>query len=163
MTRHLDFRNDPAVREALLSWWRGLDANRGDRAALRRCADPDAVVMVPAFHRLLGAMRALEHDVHPDALACIAGLSAHVKEHVGGVRLGRQMSEKHHDRARVSDLRFRRMLSFTDRSDIFTALRRTIHLLDGRVDLLELAQSAYWWNDRTRKEWAYDYFGNTVA
>lgn len=163
MSRHLDFRSDPEARGVLLAWWRSLDKDRGDRAALRRCRTPDSVVMIPAFHRLVTDLRRLDIAVRTDGLARVAGLTAHVKEHGEVRRIARQMAERHGDRPRVSELRFRRLLAFTEGDDLYPAMRRTVRLLDGSVNLTDMAQSVYWWNDRTRKEWAYDYYGDTQA
>jgi CRISPR system Cascade subunit CasB len=163
MSRHLDFRKDPEARSVLLAWWQALDDNRGDRAALRRCHSPDSVVMVPAFHRLVTELRGLGVAVRTDALARVAGLAVHVKGHTESGRVARQMAERDNDRPRVSELRFRRLLAFTEADELYPAMRRTIRLLDGSLDLIDLAQSLYWWNDRTRKEWAYDYYGKTMA
>jgi CRISPR system Cascade subunit CasB len=60
--------------------------------------------------------------------------------------------------ARVSGLRFRRLLAVSDREVLYTLLIRVVRLLDGRVNLASLANAAFWWNERTKRDWAYDYY-----
>ena len=46
---------------------------------------------------------------------------------------------------------------------LFPLLIRAIRLLDGSVDLVSLANAAFWWNERTRKSWAYDYYATAPS
>ena len=63
--------------------------------------------------------------------------------------------------ARVSGLRFRRLLKVKEQEELFTSMTRIIALLGGTVNLQSLAQSVYFWNDRTRKKWAFDYYSKS--
>jgi CRISPR system Cascade subunit CasB len=60
--------------------------------------------------------------------------------------------------ARVSGLRFRRLLKVQNNSDLFEPLIRVVRMLDGNVNISSLANSIYWWNDFTRKDWAFAYY-----
>jgi CRISPR system Cascade subunit CasB len=60
--------------------------------------------------------------------------------------------------ARVSGLRFRRLLKVKEADGLFSALGRVVALLGGAVNLQSLANSVYFWNDRTRKQWAFEYY-----
>jgi len=74
----------------LMSWWEGLDRDRGERANLRRAASPSEVVFGATFHTLLGGLRRQGYSLGPEgtaALAVVAGLAAHVKSHIGGASI----------------------------------------------------------------------------
>ena len=58
----------------------------------------------------------------------------------------------------MSGLRFRRLLKIEDRDDLYGAVVRTIRLLDGSVNIASLADGVYWWNERTKNNWAFDYY-----
>jgi len=66
------------------------------------------------------------------------------------------------DNAKVSGLRFRRLLKVKDQEDLFISMSRIIALLGGAVNLRSLAQSVYFWNDRTRKQWAFEYYSKAT-
>jgi CRISPR system Cascade subunit CasB len=154
--------------ELLISWWEGLDQDRGERANLRRAAAPTDVVFGSSFHKLLGGLRRRGYRLGSDratALASVAGLVAHAKLHVGGASMAQQMATAKFSGAgaRVSGLRFRRLLAVSDRNELYPLLLRVVRLLDGRVNLVSLANAAFWWNERTRQEWAYDYYATAPS
>lgn len=150
----------------LLSWWKGLGHDRGERAALRRASSPTEVVFSPAYHRLLSQLQQEGYTVYREALAVMTGLTAHVKEDTGPDKsLAQQMASLRSSGsgAKVSGLRFRRLLAVNQREELYPLMIRVIRLLDGRVNLVSLANAVYWWNERTRKDWAYDYYKTAPA
>jgi len=155
---YLGFKKDsPEVRE-LVKWWRGLDEDRGERAILRRSHNLLDVAFSPAYHRLRLAVGHFG-DVDDDRLALIVGLAARVKSEDNSGSIAEQMATGKPDgSARVTGLRFRRMLKIKDREELFTAMTRIIALLGGSANIQSLAQSVYFWNDITRKQWAFDYY-----
>jgi CRISPR system Cascade subunit CasB len=88
-----------------------------------------------------------------------------VKSHVGGASVARQMATPKSPGASapVSGLRFRRLLAVSDRDELYPLLVRLVRLLDGRVNIVSLANSAFWWNERTKREWAYDYYATSPS
>lgn len=161
-TTYLKFEHDSPETQALSRWWLALNDNRGDRAELRRCSTLAEVAFTPAYHRLrLDLMKF--GAVNADSLAMVAGLAARVKNNLNGNTLAEQMaipkdSSSKDGKAKVSGLRFRRLLKVKEREDMFTAMGRVIALLGGAVNLQSLADSIYYWNDRTRKQWAFEYY-----
>lgn len=157
-TTYLKFEHDSPETQALSKWWLALNDNRGDRAELRRCSTLAEVAFTPAYHRLrLDLMKF--GAVNANSLALVAGLAARVKNSIGGNTLAEQMATGKSDgSARVSGLRFRRLLKLKEREELFTAMGRVISLLGGAVNLQSLADSVYYWNDRTRKQWAFEYY-----
>ena len=116
----------------------------------------------------LGRLRGKGYPVSLDgtvALAAVAGLAAHVKSHIDGGSIAQQMAAPKSPGAgaRVSGLRFRRLLTVSDRDELYPLLLRVVSLLDGHVNLVNLANSVFWWNDRTRKSWAYDYYATAPS
>jgi len=145
----------------LCSWWKRLEQDRGERAVLRRASSPTEVVFSPAYHHLLGQLQQHEYTVSREALAAVVGLASHIKGDVGTDKSIAQLMASPRaggGGAKVSGLRFRRLLAVTGRDELYPLLIRVIRLLDGKVNLVSLANSAYWWNEITRKQWAYDYY-----
>ena len=156
------FRHGPAGR-TLVDWFHQLDENRGARARLRRAVRPADAVFEPSFHLLLHRVLPPAAAERPDvqlALAAVAGLVARVQEHIEGRSLAEQMGEPRAGRTPVSEARLRRLLALADRDleERYRQLARLLPLLDGRVDVRELADAAATWNLHTRQRWAYDYY-----
>lgn len=143
--------------DILLNWWHKLENDRGSRAELRRAKLPDEIVFCPAYHRLYAELKWPEKD--RKKLTAIAGLAAHVKENDSAQKLAQQMAaQKNGNNPLVSSLRFRRILAIDNLDELYVSMIRVIRMLNGRVNLLDMAVSVYWWNNKTKKEWAYSYF-----
>jgi CRISPR system Cascade subunit CasB len=155
---YLSFKKGSPEARELIEWWKGLDEDRGDRAVLRRSHNLAEVVFSPAYHRLRLTVNHFG-EVDDDRLALIVGLSARVKSEDNSGSIAEQMATGKPDgSARVSGLRFRRLLKVKNPEDLFTAMTRIIALLGGAANIQSLAQSVYLWNDITRKEWAFNYY-----
>jgi len=155
----ISFHNNMDAQKILLDWWRDLDQARGDRAELRRAAIPAAVAFSPVFHQLLHSLQRIGRP-SAERLAVVAGVLSHIKDHDGSVAFAAQLAspKSESDRARVSGLRFRRLLKIADREELYQPLIRTVRLLDGRVNLISLADGIYFWGENVRKQWAYSYY-----
>jgi len=156
----LRFDKEYPETEALKAWWQWLDENRGERAVLRRCGSLTEVVFSPAYHRLRSMVSRFGF-IDDDGLALVAGLAARIKENMDSGRIAEQMATAKSGgdaKARVSGLRFRRLLKVKEREDLFSTMTRVIALLGGSVNIQSLAHGVYFWNDKTRKEWAFDYY-----
>jgi CRISPR system Cascade subunit CasB len=160
--------DDPSFA-ILRAWWKYLEDDKGERAALRRAANLTGVMLSPAFHRLLNELRRAGFGV-PESrypkLAAIAGLAARVRSD-DGTSLATSMGTPGSGggKATVSELRMRRLLACDDIDELYTLLRRAIALLDNRASLADLAATIWNWvpmdakrpNDPRRKM-AYDYY-----
>ena len=179
----LRFESDRAESEALLHWWRDLHGHaeqaeegsgeegeptarakapnyRGERAELRRCNELIAVVLTPAYQRLFYALAAIDVPKprnHEERLATVAAVLAGVKP--DSAKPGSPFAQLLADSARLSELRFRRLLRIREHGELYPALVRLVRLLEGSADPLTLARGIYGWNDAMRKRWAYDYYG----
>lgn len=155
---YLSFKKGSLEVSALIKWWEGLNEDRGERAILRRCYTLNEVAFSPAYHRLCQTLERFG-KVDYDGLAVIAGLAIRVKDNDDSSNLAEQMATGKPDgSARMSGLRFRRLLKVKKREELFAAMIRAIALLSGVANLQSLAQSVYFWNDITRKQWAFDYY-----
>lgn len=161
-TSYPRFDKDSPEQQALFVWWRELDNNRGERAELRSSATLAEVAFSPAYHRLrlaVGRFGAVDYE----GLALVAGLAARVKINSEGSTIAEQMATGKADgSARVSGLRFRRLLKVKEHEILFSSMTRIIALLGGTVNLQSLAQSVYFWNDTTRKNWAFEYYSKAI-
>jgi CRISPR system Cascade subunit CasB len=160
---YLSFESNTDAREALYSWWVGLDETRGDRAMLRRCHDSTEVVFNPAYHKLLRSFNQIGFKrVNKESLAIVVGVLSHVKVHSGSESIATQLASPKtgSDKARVSGLRFRRLLKIKDedKDELFGSMIGIVRLLDGNLNIYSLANSLYWWNNNTKKQWAYNYY-----
>lgn len=147
--------------ELLRDWWKCLDSDRGGRAELRRAADSSEVVFAPGYHRLVASFAALNRRFSREKLAAVAGLIARIKTDTGDAPpFPAQMAAQRPGgkNATVSGLRFRRLLVAGDLEDLYPMMIRVLSLLGGEANLADLARSVYWWNESTRKRWAYEYY-----
>lgn len=155
----LTFAHDSPEGQALFQWWSDLQDQRGNRALLRRCGRLVEVVFVPTYHHLRLSLLPFGATGYT-GLAVVAGVLSHVRQHAGDHRFAEQMAGagKEGEDAPVSGLRFRRLLQRRNHDELFPALIRTVRLMDGTAHIYSLANAIYWWNDRVRKEWAFDYY-----
>lgn len=157
----------PSPTEICRTWWEQLDQQPGDRAALRRCDNVTAALMVPSTHWLSGQLS--EHRFRNEHTAALAALLAHVKSTDTSLQLPEAMAQG--DPPRVSTLRFRRILASADIDVLLTQLRRAITLLNGAVHLPSLVNALHYWrfnptskqDSRTVREWACAYYGKAPA
>lgn len=155
--------NDPAVLRDVEVWWTDLQKSPGDRARLCRCYDLTDVAFTAGYGKLRTTL--LKHgNLNPQALALVAGVLAHVRENTGGeirspapVAVQMAFGKPGSDSARVSDLRFRRLIQTQEPAALYPAMIRTIRLLDRSAHLPSLAKGLYWWNDLTRQTWTFAY------
>lgn len=164
----------------LIMWRKALDttgadregglniANRGDRAALRRCRTIDEVLLQPAFYQIREGLRKDGFEFRftdaDERLAAVVGLVAWIdtddRSKPFRQQLGRRRPDS--DAALLSGLRFRRMLEARNRDELFELLRHTIDLLGRSVHVPDLANDVYYWapdsKNSTRRNWAEGYY-----
>ena len=152
------FDADQPSGEILHDCWLDIHRQRGARAQLCRSKNADDIILLPVFQRACHRFRPFfqQEDHWEYRLAAVIGLLAHVRT-TTGARLARQMAG---DPPVVSELRFRRLLQ-KDRRELFVALIRILRMLNHRANLYDLANSVYYWGDRTKRDWAFAYFPHT--
>jgi len=169
----MSIRFDPGapVGKALIAFWKQLQDDNGARAELRRCKEVSDVMMIPIYHHFCQKIKdqMVDEKGWESRVAAIVGLMAHLKREVPSLVLEPSKgNEKSYaalfvipmaegDRPRVSELRFRRLLQ-RDMADLYPAMIRMLHMMDGNANLYGLAESIYYWGDRVKKDWAFSYF-----
>lgn len=160
---YVSFKKDSAEFRELIRWWDALDKDHGERARLRRCHTLAEVVFSPAYHRLRQALERYG-KVDYDGLALVAGLCVRVRTSTDSGSVAEQMATGKTDgSARVSGLRFRRLLKVKEKEELLGAMTRVIALVGGTANIQSLAQSVYFWNDGTRKDWAFEYYSKSAS
>lgn len=157
----------PRVLQIIMNWWETLQepANRGVRAELRRARSADDVALQGPYYALLAKIVAIEDlgmlkNSIPYRLPSVIGVLAHVKANNPDVKVAQAMGakKKGSDQARVSDLRFRRILRLEEGDELYTTMIRVVRMLDDTVNVADLASSIFFWNEKTRKRWASQYY-----
>ena len=153
------FSPDNALGKALTDWWTELQDNNAARAELRRAKTVADVVLLPHFQRSCHRFQPFfQHERRwQERLAMILGLLSHVQKESDHT-LPRRMAG---DPPELSELRFRRLIQYKKREDIYLPMIRVIRKLDKKVNLHDLAYSIYYWGDKVKREWSFEYFSNT--
>lgn len=148
-----------------VGWWRSLqpDSPTADRAALarlRRCASVAEAMQdrasITLFRRCAGA-----GPSELPRIAMLAAVLAHVREDRPGMPVARQLGPDdpdHPETARMSVLRFRRVLEAPSSDEQLTAFRRLVAFAGGSLDVRDLAASLLDWSEERRRRWIYDYW-----
>ena len=156
--------------EICAAWWHrelGVDTGsaRKTRAEFRRAETPLAVLGVAAVHKLNCELVQAGYDLRnradgPDWLALIARILAHVTE-PKGAPLAQKFGAG--DPPRLSRIRFDALIRSENPRELGSLLVRALRIVKGGTDLQRLANDLYWWNDRVRTDWCFDYHGASIA
>lgn len=143
-------------------WWRELATDEfgpRDRAAiarLRHAASPleaaEEEATITLVRRLDGGIESLER------IAVCAGVLAHVRTDDDATvarRIGRTGDPE--KRAKMSRLRFRRLIQADTAEDVFVQFRRLVALADRKVNVEDLAAALLDWSDRRKRDWIFRY------
>ncbi|GAB6060957.1 type I-E CRISPR-associated protein Cse2/CasB [Desulfonatronum parangueonense] len=167
MNENHKYLNQDAFWTVLRDWFDALAGNLGQRARLRRAKEPFEVFISPAMQRdlrirLIQAGFPLSNQAL-ERLALGIGVVSHAKALLGEGHFARQLARADKGSQDVRDVRFRRLLAVEDREELYTMLVRLVRYLDGVVHLESLIKGTFWWNEKTRREWAMHYYTVTDA
>lgn len=155
---------------AILGWWNSAigtqtGAARRARAELRRASQPAEVLSLAETHelhrRLANTANARDMSVGngPVRLALIAALVASIDEHIQrGLPAG--FGQLVNDRRMLSQMRFQRILHASDDWGLAIQLRRALPIVGRRANIAALGSDLYFWGDRVRNRWCFDYFSS---
>ena len=144
-------------------WWaeltnRDIGRARADLARLKRAPGVAEALAVQAVHdlnrRLVKVKRGLRH--RPERLALIAMTLAQVKEHTR-LSLAHRMGQG--EPKPLSEIRFTALIQTREAADLVAPLRRALAATGQGADVALLARDLFHWNDDTRAEWCFDYYG----
>ena len=150
------FEEDSQLGKELMSWWKRLQDNKGDRAEFCRADNINEILMLPAFYRSCSRFKRY-FDVSENwevRLAAILGVLAHVREQTSDTFATRMAGKP---KPKVSELRFRRLLQ-KDRHELFIAVVRILRMTGRKANLYELAGIVYFWGPRIKRQLAFEYF-----
>lgn len=146
----------------------------GARAALRRAASPEALLIEEAFYDLLARMRdgGCDFSGWPAKrylrLALVLGALAERRaDRADGPPLAEVLGGKAKPEDRLlKPLRFQSLIAALDREvdgEALIALRRTLKLAADKekIDLYRLVRDLMNWGQRTRIDWTFAYFGQS--
>lgn len=166
-------------QKALQRWHRWLNDNRGDRARLRRAERPEDVLLTNAFFNFLQRMPEAWRKVTPlFTSAAVAGLVSHAEYQPkdkdrtkNTASFAEQMATPARgEKPPVSEFRFQQLQKSRSTDDFYRRIIRAIRLLNGRVNILSLANDVIHWHrefenqvdrnpaNRLAVRWATDYF-----
>lgn len=135
--------------------------------------------MEPMAVALVSRMGALTNKTHNDderigAILDLARVLSNAKAHDSSKRTmqlagwqkfpaNRKESDAGEDRPILSQLRFRRLLTTQSGEALVAAFTRLVRLLDGKVNVNELARDFIDWShpirgQQVRRKWAFDYY-----
>lgn len=171
MSNNISFllKPDTEAMKLFQDWWEELKDRRGDRAGLRRARSTLEVVLQPAFVELLRSLEKqqgtrINNDWQIQRLALIAGVLSGMEQETSD-SMAQLMAKPRSggDMPCVSPLRFRRLLVIQDPEELLISWKRTLRLLDNKANISDLVYRLFWWNDRTRREMALEYYRHAPA
>ena len=149
--------------DKIIKWWKELvdekhdEKHKGQRARLRRCALND-VFLNPDYIYL---KRDLGQEA-PNDLHVIASLLSFVDDTGDATKTLAEAMVKGSDRPAVSEIRFRRLLACETCEELHPQLLRALKILkcsSSIINLDDLIRSIRFWDDKTKRRWAEDYYG----
>lgn len=144
-------------KDCFAPWWRRLQDDPAGRAALRRCSDLVAVMMVPAFHELWRRART-SGFTNAERIAVAAAVLSHVRDDQADGRsfinvVGPLLSEA----------RFRRAMTIDELEELLVTLVRFVRLGRGVAPVESLGRDIQWWGSATKQRWAFEYYEGMEA
>ena len=151
-------------------WWhQALGGDDGParttRARLRRSTTASQALTIDAVHDLNAQLRAKGFRPDADQLTLITIALAHVGE-AGDLGLatvfGRRAGK---DRPRaLSEQRFQALIRTTRHGELIAPLRRAMAIVRrAQIAVAPMATDLYHWNENTRTQWCFQYFGAADA
>ena len=160
----------PSIAEVCKGWWDTCIAAetggaRRARAELRRAASIADALGISATHELNRRLVRAGHDLcerrdGPDRLALIAVALAQVaqdRRETAAQRLGAGEPKT------LSGLRFNALIRAKEPRQLMRPLVRALQVAKGAANVRRLGADLYWWNDKTRTDWCFDYHGASDA
>lgn len=148
----------------LRAWWRELQTNSGNKAALKRARTPEEAAFQIGYFSLLQTTQKIRSEIkikkdnYRERLPVVAAVLAHIKADDPGRSAARAWRGSGGEKAVVSDLRFRRLLRVEEIGELMVYLIRLIRQVDGKVNIADIAEAILYWGDKTKRRWAEDYY-----
>ncbi|WP_051013827.1 type I-E CRISPR-associated protein Cse2/CasB [Pararhodospirillum photometricum] len=144
-----------------LEWWTTAQRDRGALARLRRCTSVTEALLESPTVLLWRCFGAQDKSWALLRAGVMAAVLAHVRDDAP-LPVARVLGEDKGGSPLLSEGRLRRLLLVPDidsaPDEVLQAHSRLVRFLRGKVNVSDLAASLYWWNDRTRQRWAFQYY-----
>jgi len=151
--------------ETAHKWWKELQDDSGARARLRRASTPVEALAEKCtigLAKRLGASPAKSAQLA--RIGALAAVLAHVRDGDASTPMARQLGpDSKGENAAMSVLRFQRLMAAENPQDLMRQMRNAVKLLKDKANIEDLAHAIFYWNDRTRIRWTYDYWGASIA
>ena len=159
------------VGGVVIDWYRsslGRDVGtaRTTRARLRRCQSPVEALAVDETHDLHNRLKELDVTPTADQLALLATTFARLKGLDGDALAGSFGKKSTKDGPpMLGRQRFQSLIRVRSRRELMAPLRRSLAVLgpDPSCNGWALAEDLFFWNDRVRNNWCFQYFGAEFA
>ena len=154
-------------------WWATCiaaetGAARQARAELRRAASVTDALGVSATHELNRRLVSAGYDLRnrrdgPDRLALIAVALAQVTQDQRETAAQQLGAGKQNKQKALSGMRFNALIRAKEPRQLMRPLARALRVAKGAANVRKLAADLYWWSDKTRTDWCFDYHGAAEA
>lgn len=161
--------NTQSPAEICKVWWDTCIAAetggaRQARAELRRAAGVTGALGVSATHELNRRLVSAGFDLRkrrdgPDRLALIAVALAQVTQDQRETAAQQLGAGKQNKQKALSGMRFNALIRAKEPRQLMRPLARALRIIKGAANVRRLAADLYWWNDKTRTNWCFDYHG----
>ena len=161
---------EQSIGATCMSWWRGsiageAGAARRSRSQLRRASGVTPALCLSATHDLNRRLIAAGHDLRrrqdgPARLALIAVALAHITDDRTESTAKRFGSG---DPKALSGIRFDALIRAKEPGQLLRPLVRSLQVIGSTANVAKLATDLYWWNDKVRTDWCFDYHGAADA
>ena len=156
-------RNRREIREIISAWWSSNIDNRENNPAARalaarlhRATGVEALAE-PAVYRLAQGLGLGKRDRDACALILLATVLAEVR-----VNDRSSLAARLGENKALSRLRFERLIRSTP-DELAAALRRALPMVERQCNVGTLGADLFFWNDKTRATWCFEYFGAALA
>lgn len=152
-------------------WWKDLYDNRTFRAELRKAKTPEDVFVSPAFQRDFMKRLKLKFPDFTNSskyfqlkMALAAGILSHADEiTLEDTSFPVLISKIKTGNEETRDFKFRKLISIKDKDSVglyMSLLRLVKHLKREKIPLKSFVQGIFWWNENTKRDWAFQYYSN---
>ncbi len=159
---------DKRIGEVVVEWHRRFLSHDGGtarsvRARLKRCSSPVEAFAVEETHELNALLiKANSQNPTVGQLALLATTFARLRS-INGERLASAFGTKSvkDGPRRLSEIRFQSLIRVKSRRELIAPLRRSMAVLgpDLSCNGWKLAEDLFYWNDKVRCNWCFQYFG----
>lgn len=154
-------------------WWRELNGDpgagedrnsKGDPGAFARLRRASTPIEALAEARTIELAKRL--GANPDKplqltrIGALAAVLAHVRGHNASTPMATLLGpDGQGENTAMSPLRFQRLMAAETPDDLMRQMRNAVKLLKGTANIPAMSCAIYYWNDRTRIRWTYEYWG----